>query len=883
MEREGAGGAGTDWKCQPIKVFRHPEAEDKPLLKRALSMDPGSPSPDGLQAELGKLRLLLCNAEVTLAQAQERVGRADSLEIQVEDLQAQLGEARSLEGAAQQATSPASSKGSSKAGRLRKDLQALRRDHSTLQEQMATLQASYAEEKETSARLRRVNLLAMARVKELQGSSSGLARGSGDQAPEEKGVQCSRGREADEGQLLAQKERLSEAQEELRRAKEELRTEAQSHQEAKVRAEAAHAEELRALERELREENRARLEEAKSARDSSRYARDWISIKRDQFVVRPQPPGLRIKAIHGAPKAHQAHVVLVMRGDAYALGACVVASRIRSLGTKADVVCMVTEDVGAGATEALAEVFDVVYQVPYIEYSCERMTTRKQQAYYESWIAQSFTKWNVLGLTAYQKVLLVDADLLPMENLDELFGLRAPAATFSSPWSKACKEDGYEDPYVGLKHGSQVQSHMIQQAVRDSLAHAGGGKGSYVALGSLVLLEPSVDVLYSLKAFISARQPFGVPGLHSGFDEQCLVLFYNLHCPHHPWMHISQVWNSLAWHEKWLAGETPKAYHFFNDKPWTMSPAKYPDLKIWYSAAEDLRRNYPGAANVFDLCLGNPRFMDEFKELQAQMADAPQPSSKWSEEEALMSPLSAEEMKMSWSDLDEMEETKKRDEAKQSPAAEEWKPASQVIIAQRTTVKSTTTPGHREQPLSLRPNANYKVHARHGPAPLRFQNKGNREPKARSPERWTRKKTQGGSPLRQEISKDSDVKGFSGGHWQRVGGEKSKREVTHSASGDHWQRVGGDKNRRSEVTHGAPPPGDQWQRSGGDKSRRGEATHGAPPPGDQWQRVGGDKNRHQATHSAGRWFDPNDPPARSGPDRRHRRYQDRSRPQKERW
>lgn len=82
---------------------------------------------------------------------------------------------------------------------------------------------------------------------------------------------------------------------------------------------------------------------------------------------------------------------------------------------------------------------------------------------------------------------------------------------------------------------------MIQQAVMESLAHSEGGKGSYVALGSLVLLEPNQDTYFALIGFVSSRQPFGVPGLHSGFDEQSLILFFNTHYPHRPWTHISQV------------------------------------------------------------------------------------------------------------------------------------------------------------------------------------------------------------------------------------------------------------------------------------------------------------------------------------------------------
>lgn len=65
---------------------------------------------------------------------------------------------------------------------------------------------------------------------------------------------------------------------------------------------------------------------------------------------------------------------------------------------------MVTKDVSVGAVEALASVFDAVFQVPYLEYPCRKMTTKKQQNYYGHWIERSFTKWNVLALSMYSKV-----------------------------------------------------------------------------------------------------------------------------------------------------------------------------------------------------------------------------------------------------------------------------------------------------------------------------------------------------------------------------------------------------------------------------------------------------------------------------------------------
>ncbi|CAD7699778.1 unnamed protein product [Ostreobium quekettii] len=306
-----------------------------------------------------------------------------------------------------------------------------------------------------------------------------------------------------------------------------------------------------------------------------------------------------------------AYAVLVMRGDKYALGAAVVAYQLKQLNARADVVCLVTREVSPEARQALSTVFDAIYECPLVQFDCIEMTTQKQRDFYGEWISESFTKWNVLLLTMYKKVLLVDADLLPLTNIDNLFTLNAPAATFSSPWSSEYKGGGgYDDPYKGLVHGRSVDQQMIFSAIDASLRYDKGGKGSYVGLGSLVLVEPSADQFQSLLAFVSARQPFGVPGCHSGFDEQSIVFYFNAHHPNRGWTHISQEYNCLAWHRKWIRGAQPKCYHYFNEKPWTQHPQSYEDVPVWYDAAAGLRKSHPETEVLFEKCLKDMNFIE---------------------------------------------------------------------------------------------------------------------------------------------------------------------------------------------------------------------------------------------------------------------------------
>lgn len=72
-----------------------------------------------------------------------------------------------------------------------------------------------------------------------------------------------------------------------------------------------------------------------------------------------------------------------MRGDYYIPGALVTAWSLRTVQTKAKIVCMVTEDVSADGKELLARVFDDVVLVPVVTFRCRKLKTLKQQELYE--------------------------------------------------------------------------------------------------------------------------------------------------------------------------------------------------------------------------------------------------------------------------------------------------------------------------------------------------------------------------------------------------------------------------------------------------------------------------------------------------------------------
>lgn len=284
------------------------------------------------------------------------------------------------------------------------------------------------------------------------------------------------------------------------------------------------------------------------------------------------------------------YCTLVMISDDYVPGALALAESHRAVGSKHPIWCMVS-GISADAKAALRKSFDRVIEVPIIEREVVPMKSQKQQNIYGKWIAKSFTKWHVMDPTKFfcDKVLFVDADMIFLENIDKLFDLPAPAATFSSPWATPYVKLGIKNPYGEMPHGAVVSKALIRAAVKNSI----------VGIGSLVLVHPSVESWNTLIRIIG-KQPYGYQRGVSGFDEQALAeVMCSLKAPVH---HIHQQYNWMVGKQNWLInGEKPKLYHYYNVKPWQQPRDAWEDLAAWWKHADALVERNPELKRWFEI------------------------------------------------------------------------------------------------------------------------------------------------------------------------------------------------------------------------------------------------------------------------------------------
>jgi alpha-N-acetylglucosamine transferase len=276
---------------------------------------------------------------------------------------------------------------------------------------------------------------------------------------------------------------------------------------------------------------------------------------------------------------------LVMLNDKYAPGAAVVAKTLRNVNTKYPIWCMIAGDVSQACEDFLRTQFDNVIRVPLISHECIPMKSKKQNEIYGSWIAHSFTKWNIFDpeLFPVNKVILVDADMLFLHNCDELFDLPAPALTFSTPWAQPYTDKGIHNYYFSggqeLQHGKSVPHSQIVLGLRNG----------FVGCANMVLVTPNQTMKDELQAVINKYPKYGHRACCSGFDEQSFADVV-LNCKM-PVYHIHQRFNWYVGKNKWLLhNEQPKTQQYYNTKPWQEDPAKseWEDVREWWDVAKQV-------------------------------------------------------------------------------------------------------------------------------------------------------------------------------------------------------------------------------------------------------------------------------------------------------
>jgi len=295
------------------------------------------------------------------------------------------------------------------------------------------------------------------------------------------------------------------------------------------------------------------------------------------------------------------YVTFLMRGDGYLPGALVLGYALKAQSTH-KCICLVTADVSYHARYALSVIYDEIHEINELRIKSNITTGRNDRSVL-------MTRFEALKLTQYDKIVLLDADVLPLAGYDELFSLKTPAgiimeqkiecysnaisATNDNTWS-------WHKIYHEYLHGEPIPKEITDRVKQDP-SNMGVNAGLWV-------LTPNEDeytkVITTLKMpdVITLVKKFPWP------EMQLATLLWS-----GSWTNIDIRYCSIGGypHPNALYG-----IHFAGIKPWQIKNrsakhyAKYPDFVLWrqffmsmYWSYRELR-DYSMLCRLYEFFLG---------------------------------------------------------------------------------------------------------------------------------------------------------------------------------------------------------------------------------------------------------------------------------------
>eukprot|EP00927_Polykrikos_kofoidii_P029496 TRINITY_DN25504_c0_g1_i1.p1 TRINITY_DN25504_c0_g1~~TRINITY_DN25504_c0_g1_i1.p1 ORF type:complete len:1044 (+),score=174.76 TRINITY_DN25504_c0_g1_i1:63-3194(+) len=208
-----------------------------------------------------------------------------------------------------------------------------------------------------------------------------------------------------------------------------------------------------------------------------------------------------LPVVHEGNSQQRCAYATLLYGDKvpYFLGALVTGWSLKATGSTVDRILLHTDDVPQ-AFEPILKQFWKLRRVDYLEGS-----QRMYKNYARSRFKAVFTKLQALSCTEYDKVLMLDLDMLIRRNVDDLFSLPAPAAMK--------RASGKEQP----PHGGIFRGEDLWRTHRDDMC-------SGINAG-VMLLEPCKKVYERMVAEIKDPQHPEHVGTY-GPEQDYLSRFY---------------------------------------------------------------------------------------------------------------------------------------------------------------------------------------------------------------------------------------------------------------------------------------------------------------------------------------------------------------------
>ncbi|GAB2727712.1 glycosyltransferase [Kitasatospora kifunensis] len=301
------------------------------------------------------------------------------------------------------------------------------------------------------------------------------------------------------------------------------------------------------------------------------------------------------------PKEHRrAFVTFLMFNDSYLPGCLMAAYGLKVQGSRSDRVCMVTKDVSDRARSALLTVYDKVLpvdEIPIPGYQ-EVSSANSPRTGSARVKGAALTRFASLRLgpdgdfgCSYEKIVNIDADLLPLRDFDDIWSLPAPAGIVNErrehmadiddqgklidrPDARRTGKWVWHDIYDDIcPPGSPIPREITDRVAVDF--------ENYGVNASLLLLEPSIATYNEFMDWADRGEVRDfVQNRWAWTDQQAATYFW------------SGQWTSLDPSYSIFYGypsiELSRGLHYAGIKPWSWRKKgfarrleRFPDYALW--------------------------------------------------------------------------------------------------------------------------------------------------------------------------------------------------------------------------------------------------------------------------------------------------------------
>ncbi len=313
-----------------------------------------------------------------------------------------------------------------------------------------------------------------------------------------------------------------------------------------------------------------------------------------------------------------AYVTFIIRNDSYLPGALVFAYALRKQGTINDIICIVSNNITKKAIDNLKILYDDVIVMDEVYVAHERRHERQDRPFlFSRFNAFRLGKDGDLGKN-YDKIIIADCDLLPIQNFDNLFKLSPPAGIINES-KDYCMEysDGkyvipdsvkingnwkWHDVYKEIPHSTKIPKEITDRVKAD--------KNNMGVNASLMLFNPSMDLYNSIMEDLDKK------------EVQLEISQYNWPEMQYITLKLSGEWNNIDIKYSSFNGypviDVLNGIHYAGLKPWSIknksikSYGKFEDYQLWFSVYIKMLEEYPLLQNGKLLRIKN--YIDELLE-----------------------------------------------------------------------------------------------------------------------------------------------------------------------------------------------------------------------------------------------------------------------------